>query len=390
MNTSKLDALLEQLSAYQQKILQICAQHATYFNTQHHADLSPLGWHLGHCVYTETFWIREQLLHLPPTSPTLRTYYTPALSQKQQRGTALPDYNSLHQWAKNTQQENLNLLETHMDRDDHPLLRNNFLLHFLVQHYAQHLETMQMILLQKALQEAPQFIVKHPLTHQAINPVTITLDAGNYTVGATTEHLPYDNEYPAHSFSTDSVHIAQNPVSNGEFLSFMIAAGYQKKQYWSQPGWEWKEQNAISHPAYWKKDNRGNWFGIDIQGPHHLIADHPISGISYFEAQAFSAWAEASLLHEHEWEIAMQRGYLKGVGHAWEWCRNSFYPYQHNNKQFKAFPYSAYSEPYFDNQHFVMRGSSHYTKPVLQRSTFRNYYRADKRHQFAGCRIVFS
>lgn len=393
MSTPRLAALLSLLDAHQKKMLQLSAKHAKYFNIQYHADLSPMGWHLGHCVYTETFWIREQLLKLLPTDQTLRTYYTPELTKKQQRGATLPDYySSLHQWSYNTQQENLHLLQQYQDTDEHPLMRHHFLLHFLIQHYAQHLETMHMILLQKALQADTHFVVTQPLTEKKVNADTATVHASDYTVGATAELLPYDNEYPAHTFNTDTFKITKKPVNNGEFLSFMKDAGYQTEQYWSKQGWQWQQQHNIAHPLCWRHDDHGKWFGVNVEGPHHLLEEYPISGINYFEAQAFATWAGGNLPHEHEWEIAMQNGHLQNTGHAWEWCYNRFYPYSDesaHNRQFQAFPYSGYSEPYFDGQHFVMRGSSQYTQSIIKRHTFRNYYRADKRHQFAGCRIVF-
>ena len=32
------------------------------FKKQFHDNLSPIGWHLLHCVYIESIWIRKQLL----------------------------------------------------------------------------------------------------------------------------------------------------------------------------------------------------------------------------------------------------------------------------------------------------------------------------------------
>ena len=31
--------------------------------TQFHQDLSPLGWHLGHCLYIENYWLhRDEMI----------------------------------------------------------------------------------------------------------------------------------------------------------------------------------------------------------------------------------------------------------------------------------------------------------------------------------------
>lgn len=58
-NTLKLT---EQLCHAQQYVLSLCQKECSEdFMVQYHPDLSPVGWHLGHCMYTEIFWIRKKL-----------------------------------------------------------------------------------------------------------------------------------------------------------------------------------------------------------------------------------------------------------------------------------------------------------------------------------------
>ena len=376
--------LVELLYDYQQKVLDLCEKYSEDFNIQYHPDLSPLGWHLGHCVYTETHWIREQLLNISSPDQKLKSHYVPELANKSQRGEALPDHSELCQWAKERQQENLQLITNYQNSNNHPLMQHDFLLHFLIQHYAQHFEVMHMILMQKGLQECVDFEVKQPLSSSELNISSVQLKAGRYNIGSQTDFLPYDNEYPAHEFQIDDINIAEQAVSNGEFLSFMEQSAYQNPEYWSQDGWRWKEKFDISCPEFWLRDNHQNWFGVDIDGPQDLEPAHPVWGLNHYEAQAFSNWSGSRLPHEYEWEAAKQNDCLKNTGEVWEWCQNSFHPYP----EFEAFPYDGYSMPYFDGSHFVMKGTSRYTEYVIQRSSFRNYYQADKRHQFAGCRLV--
>lgn len=387
--------LTEKLSAYQKKLLSLCEKYPEDFKRQYHPDLSPLGWHLGHCVYTEIYWIREQLLGQAVTDKKLDLHYVPELAKKSERGEALPKHADLCQWARDIQKENLQLISQyqHSHSNTHPLMQNHFLLHFLIQHHAQHVETIYMILLQRALQNSEDFNVQLPLTSSEINTSTVVLNAGIYTIGSRTDFLPYDNEYPPFEFKTGDIKIADKPINNSEFLLFMEESGYQKQEFWSQEGWQWNE-NQVDDPCpeYWLKDNQQNWFGVDINGPHDLDPEHPVWGINYFEAQALANWITANfshkharLLHECEWEAAKQNNCLSNTGQVWEWCQNSFYPYP----GFEAFPYEGYSVPYFDNSHFVMKGASRYTQDAIQRASFRNYYQPDKRHQFAGCRLIF-
>ncbi len=392
-----LSLLTEQFSTYQQKLLSLCEKHPEDFKLQYHPNLSPLGWHLGHCVYTETYWIREQLLGQTPLDQTLKSHYVPELAKKSDRGETLPEHPDLCQWASENQQENLALIDQYQNSNsnsnNHPLMQNHFLLQFLIQHYAQHFEVMHMILMQRALQNSVHFNVQQPLSSSELNTSSTMLNAGNYTIGSRTDFLPYDNEYPPHEFKMGTVKIADKPISNSEFLLFMEESGYQKPEYWSQEGWHWIEKQIDDPcPEFWLKDSQQNWFGVDIHGPYDLDPEHPVWGINYFEAQALANWAtahfahkHARLPHEYEWEAAKQNNCLRNTGQVWEWCQNSFHPYP----GFEAFPYEGYSVPYFDDSHFVMKGASRYTQEVIKRSSFRNYYQPDKRHQFAGCRLIF-
>lgn len=391
MNHTDYLSLTEQLAEYQKKILWLAKQHSVDFDVQYHTDLSPLGWHLGHCVYMETSWIRDKLLQMETNIDQTHSQYIAELSRKSERNKNLPDYSELHYWCQTTQQQNLNILRQHQPDYEHPLMRHHFLLHFLNQHYGQHIETMHMILMQKALKQNTGFIVEETLTSKPVDPADIcVLKAGHYTIGAQTDFLPYDNEYPPHTFMVkNDVNIAKKPVSNGEFLRFIEQSGYENKAYWSEQGWEWKERTGTSHPEFWSRDAHGNWFGIDICGPHILAHDQPVSGLSHFEAQAFCKWSGSRLPHEYEWEASMKNNELENTGQVWEWCENSFHPYITKQQKFRPFPYSSYSIPYFDGRHFVMRGGSRYTQKPLKRNSFRNYYRAEKRYQIAGFRILF-
>ena len=393
MNASNSVKLIEQLTDVQNNMLAIFQQQCVAdFMVQYHPALSPVGWHLGHCVYTEIFWIQERLLGISTDiDEKLRQYYIPESSPKEQRKFNLPEFSELVQWASTTQKKNIRLLKQHQNMHDHVLMQHDFLLHFLIQHYAQHSETIAMILTQRSLQKNTDFVAKRHLKPSPINTQNTLLHAGEYMVGAQTKRLPYDNEYPSHKVTIENdVKIAEYSVTNSEFFSFMQQAGYQKSCYWSDAGWQWREKNMIACPAYWKQDKQGQWFELDQKGPHDLVPDHAVKGLSFYEAEAFANWAGGQLPHEHEWEISIGHNLLKNIGQAWEWCRNTFYPYPREDAEFTAFPYEGYSKPYFDDKHFVMRGASKYTHASIRRNSFRNFYQADKRHHFAGVRLIFN
>ena len=141
----------------------------------------------------------------------------------------------------------------------------------------------------------------------------------------------------------------------------------------------------IHCPDHWRRNPAGHWYGIGNRGPYALTGDDILHGISRFEAVAFATWAGGRLPHEHQWEVACRLQRLEQTGRAWEWCDNSFYPYA----GFKPFPYEEYSTPWFDGQHYSLRGGSLHTRPAIKRPGFRNFYQPQMRHIFAGLRLVF-
>ena len=389
------DGLIAALARLQHDACDIIHCYREDYARQYHPDLSPLGWHLGHCIYTELFWIRGQLLSRFDEVTPLRACYDPTCMEKSTRGAHLPDHDTLCCWAMDAQAESVSLLNdyilrppTHKTHHQSALMRDHFLLHFLIQHYAQHLETMRIVLTQRHAQNTSGFNVSKPLTSHPPCTHAESLVAGEYRIGSDTEFLPYDNEYPPHTAHLDACKIAKRPVTNGEFLHFMEACGYTTPHHWSVAGWKWRQNTACHHPALWQQDIKRRWFGVATDGGYDLDPEQAVWGLSYFEAQAYAHFVGGRLPHEYEWEAAMQRGILSSVGQVWEWCGNSFHPYP-GTLPFRAFPYDGYSLPYFDGQHYVMRGGSRYTETALKRRSFRNYYLADKRHQFSGCRVVW-
>lgn len=358
-----------------------------HYNQQFHPDLSPLGWHLGHCIFIELYWIREQCLN-DPVDDSLKSLYFPELSHKPSRGAVLPGQSELLSWANQEQVENRELLKSLLNsKNKNALIENNFLIHFLIQHYSQHIETMHMVLTERQLQLDPVNISIDKKEQHTVFSELKYLKSDLYEVGTDNIERSYDNERPLHTKQIESFSISSLPVSNQQYKQFMEDDGYSKKEYWSETAWQWVNKNAFKHPHHWRSNNNSdcsNYYGIDHNGAFSLEDNQPVYGLSYYEAEAYANWKGMRLPHEHEWEVAASNNHLLQTGLVWEWCRNTFYPY--NN--FKAYPYEGYSVPYFDNEHYVLRGSSRYTRISIKRPSFRNYYTADKRHIFAGLRLV--
>ena len=379
------DPFLE-LRQVQALLLDIVRNHAVEdHDRQYHSELSPLGWHLGHCVNTETYWIQEALLGKTTISDAEKALYIPELSVKAERSAALPGQEALCDWALEMQSKNLESLRDAMaEEHDSVLMKDNYLLFFLGQHYAQHIETAHYVLVQRQLQTSSAEQDFPVLQAAPLAENYIDIAAAQQRLGEINPLRHYDNECGEFFVELDAFSIAERPLSNAEFLAFMEDGGYGNNDYWSQKGRAWRDAEQITHPQHWSVNGDGHWYGHASPGVCALEAHEAVGGISYFEAEALANWAKADLPHEYQWEAAKRAGLLKGIGEVWEWCENSFHPYA----GFKAFPYDGYSLPWFDDAHFVLRGHSRHTLPNIRRDSFRNFYQADKRHFPAGVRLA--
>ena len=377
------EGLLARLSDLQRLMLaQVSSFGDDAFRRQFHADLSPAGWHLGHCVYTENFWLTQVGAVSSLTSepaPEWTQSLMPDNSDISERGSLLPDRPELIGWVQRKQNEHLAHLRHLAGRHDQELLSRYYLLHFLIQHYAQHLETLSRI----KNYRTPGRSIALPLSSSAKRAATVYLSADHHRYGADTEHFPYDNEHPAGLAACGDIHISQKPISNRQYLAFVRDGGYHDKRYWCDEGWGWRQQHGIVAPEHWEKNGNRH----QIRPCHHdnEAAEEPVCGISWYEANACATWAGGRLPHEKEWEAASRLNLLQGSGLVWEWCRNELYPYP----GFQPFPYEGYSIPYFNKRRFVLRGGSRKTLPEMRRHSFRNFYLPGIRSLYSGLRVVY-
>lgn len=343
-------------------------------HTQLHPELSPAAWHLGHMGAVENFWVQEQVTGEPLTQADKALWF-PEFTPKRERAARLPPLPEIIARVRAGHARNRALLGK---GSAHPLLAHNYLPHFLLQHHAQHVETLQQIRLQHWRQSSaadangPLIEPCAPRT-QFVEVGGVEFEAGNECIEA------FDNEGPRPRVTLAPYSIATRVVTNAEYLGFVQGGGYRERCYWSDAGWRWLQESHVDAPCYWRASARG-WHAAD-----GASSDAAVFGISYHEAAAFARYAGARLPHEHEWEYAAREG-LIAWGDAWEWCANAFYPYP----GFKPFPYAGYSQPWFDGAHQTLKGASLHTQPCLRRAAFRNFYPRAHRHVFAGIRLAAS
>ena len=351
------------------------------FRRQLHPLYSPPGWHLGHIAYTEALW----LLGEPnaATTPDLRRAFAVDGLAKSER-TGIPGAPETFDYVARVRQAALARLADPASAIDLRVWR------FVLQHEAQHAETVSFLHALAARDPAPAAIAPdaRPLGY-------VDVPGGFAAIGAGGDDA-LDNERDAHTVALPAFRLARHPVTQAQFAAFMADGGYRRREFWSEAGWAWRGAEAVERP-----------FHARAGAP-----DHPVAGVSAHEAEAFCRWAGARLPTEFEWEhaarglvVSMRSGNLGGqnggttavgrfpegrsadgaddlLGNVWEWTGSDFAPYS----GFRAWPYEGYSAAWFDGRHRVLRGGSWATRIFALRRSFRNWYVPETRQIFAGFR----
>lgn len=117
----------------------------------------------------------------------------------------------------------------------------------------------------------------------------VLIKAGSFLSGDGKEEKTIEYDYEMELY----------PLTNKQFELFIQAGGYREKKFWSDEGWQVREERNWDEPEHW---NNGKY--------NH--AEQPVVGVSYYEIEAYTKWLRAfkkdvytyRLPTEDEWERA--------------------------------------------------------------------------------------
>lgn len=232
----------------------------------------------------------------------------------------------------------------------------------------------------------------------------------------------WDNEYGHKTVVVAPFKTAKYLVSNGEFLEFVQALGYQEPRWWTEEGQAWLAYSQAKMPRFWCYEN-GEYQQRNLLQSMPLPLDWPVE-VNYLEAKAFCNWKAAQagrhirLPSEAEWTVLRNlieddqpswaqapgninleyyasscpvnrfahQGLFDIIGNVWQWSETPIDGYP----GFEVHPlYDDFSTPTFDGQHHLFKGGS-WISTGNEATRFARY--AFRRHffQHAGFRYLES
>ena len=213
----------------------------------------------------------------------------------------------------------------------------------------------------------------------------------------------FDCETPAHKLYMHAFALAEGLVSNGDYLEFVEADGYERPELWPSDGWALVRSEAWRQPLYWRRDGAGGWQEFTLHGLLPLDRAAPVCHLSWYEAQAYATFKGARLPTEAELEKAAVQApdseRRAGCYHphctqiddgqcsqqAWLWTSSAFLPYPGFKKVDGAI--GEYNGKFMSGQ-MVLRGGSCLTPDHHMRPTYRNFFPPPARWQMTGLRLA--
>lgn len=127
-----------------------------------------------------------------------------------------------------------------------------------------------------------------------LEPRMALVPAGSVSIPTT---LSAEPGCPEQEINVEPFLLDVHCVTNARFQKFVDAGGYDALEFWPEEIWphliELKDLTGQPGPRFWRQGR------CDAR-----LAEHPVVGISWYEAQAYALWIGQRLPSEAEWQMA--------------------------------------------------------------------------------------
>jgi gamma-glutamyl hercynylcysteine S-oxide synthase len=280
----------------------------------------------------------------------------------------------------------------------------------VLEHRLMHAETLAYLL--HNLPYHQKTSVTAPAVHSTNRLASSMLEIapGLATLGQKRGEFGWDNEFTEHQVNVPGFRVSKYKITNGEYLDF-VREGAPAPHFWTrrsdQPGDGWFYRgmfsevplplNAPVYVTHAEATAYARWSGkrLPTEAQFHRAAYETSNGAERPYPWGNGAPDEARGNFDfHHWDPVdvnanpagdSASGVSQLVGNGWEWTATQFGPFP----GFQPMPfYPGYSQNFFDEEHYVMKGGSPVTAACMLRRSFRNWFRPNYPYVYASFRLV--
>src|ERR1043166_1334711 len=225
---------------------------------QHDPLMSPILWDLGHIAHFEELWLVRNL-EGPIEFSEMPGLYNPFENPRRVRGAlALPTLEECRVLMREIRSRVLERMSHVRFDTDNELLRDGYVYSMVLQHEYQHNETiLQTLQLKQGMPYRAPRAFSPPASRAVDRNASARFAGGRVRVGTNDRAVAYGNERPRHEIDLPPFSIDAFPASNGDYVEFMRAGGYDRREFWSEAGWAWRNESQVNAPKYWMPDGDG-------------------------------------------------------------------------------------------------------------------------------------
>ena len=289
-----------------------------------------------------------------------------------------------------------------------------------IEHQRIHIETSSMLFRQLPVERVkrPQNWQYAPFNGYTPSNEMVEVAGGVAKLGKADDYPTYgwDIDYGSRTVEVAPFLASKYLITNGEFVYFVKAGGYDNQDYWDEESWRWKTQYNIQHPKFWLRSN-GSYKYRAMFDEIDLPLDWPVE-VNHYEAMAYCRWQgkDTRLMSEAEYNVATYgNGWVENIDNynlnfkfgspspvgmletakshselydlrvnVWEWLSDNLNPLAGYQPHFL---YEDNSAIFFDTKHQMMLGGSWITNGTEALKYYRNWFRPHF-YQHVGFRLA--